>query len=121
MDKLRHWDLLCIATWNKSKFPKNTATMQLRKLAGEIDEWKEAKTRKHRLEELADVYIASAGLTRFGIIGKIGSFICFLMQVLDAQGEKQGELQYAVDVKMRENVERTFDENMQHVPQICKR
>lgn len=118
MDKLRHWDLLCIATWNKSKFPENTATMQRRKLAGEIEEFKQAANVKEKLAELADCYIASAGLTRFGgSSGAIGAFICDVLQRID----DTGKLAYAVDVKMRENVERTFDENMQHVPQICKR
>lgn len=121
MVKLRHWDLLCIATWNKSKFPRNTTQGQLRKIVGEIKEWRDAVGSQHKLEELADVYIASAGLTRFGELGNIGSFICQILQVLDSQGMETGRLQYAVDVKMRENVEREFDENMQHVPQICKR
>ena len=121
MDKLRNWDILSIATWNKSKFPQNTIMKQFRKVAGEIGEWKEARTRQHRLEELADIYIASAGLTRFGTLGTIGSFICFLMQIIDGMGMETGTLKYAVNVKMRENVEREFDEQMQHISGAAQR
>lgn len=110
-----YWDVLSIATWNKSRFPQNTATMQRRKLAGEIDEFKQAVTRKDKLAELADCYIASAGLTRFGgSSGAIGAFICDVLERID----DTGELKNAVWYKMLENVERKFDKNMQHIPQI---
>lgn len=112
MQRWHNWTSANIAVWNKSKFPKNSATKQRRKLAGEMQEFKEAITPAHRLEELADVYIASAGLTRFGGNDAIiGNFICSVLESED----KKGKLQYAVGQKMLENIEREFDENMQHI------
>ena len=76
-----NWTSANIAVWNKSKFPNNTVARQRMKLAGEITEFNEAITPEHKLEELADVYIASAGLTRFGgNDAKIGSFICSFLK-----------------------------------------
>ena len=107
-----YWNVLSIATWNKSKFRNNTATKQRRKLAGEIEEFREAMTGKDKLAELADVYIASAGLTRFGgSSGVIGAFICDVLDRLD----DTGVLKNAVWSKMRINTEREFDENMHHI------
>lgn len=107
-----NWTSANIAVWNKSKFPNNTAARQRMKLAGEITEYNEAVKPEHKLEELADVYIASAGLTRFGgNDAKIGSFICSFLESMD----KKGRLQYAVGKKMLENIERQFDENMHHI------
>ena len=107
-----NWTSANIAVWNKSKFPDNKPLRQLRKVAGEMVEYNEAKTPEHRLEELSDVYIASAGLIRFGgIYAIIGNFICSFLESMD----KKGRLQYAVGKKMLENIERQFDENMHHI------
>ena len=107
-----NWNSANIAVWNKSRFPNNTGDKQLAKLAGEIIEFKQARGRDHKLEELADVFIASAGLTRFGgNYGAVGGFICY---VLNAQDVK-GVLKYAVSQKMLKNIERQFDENMHHI------
>ena len=106
------WTSANIAVWNKSRFPKNTGDKQLAKLAGEIAEFKEAKGRDHKLEELADVFIASAGLTRFGgNYGAVGGFICYVLNIQD----DKGELKNAVSSKMLKNIEREFDENMHHI------
>lgn len=107
-----NWNSANIATWNKARFPNNTGEKQRVKLAGEITEYNEAIKPEHKLEELADVYIASAGLTRFGgNDAKIGSFICSVLEGAD----KKGRLQYAVSQKMLINIERQFDENMHHI------
>lgn len=109
-----NWNSANIAVWNKSKFPDNKPLRQLRKVAGEMVEYSEAKTPEHRLEELADVYIASAGLIRFGgIYAVIGNFICSLLEELDVKGK----LQYAIGKKMLVNIEREFDKKMQHIKQ----
>ena len=114
-----NWTISNIATWNKITFPKFRFIDQLRKLAEEIDEWKKAKDSQHKLEELADVFIASAGLTRFDGMGKIiGSFICYLLQIINAQSDMKDALKYAVNVKMKTNTERKFDEKGHHLPKI---
>ena len=115
---LKHinWTSANIATWNKTTFKNNTVNEQIRRVAEEIREWREAKTKQHKLEELADVFIASSGLTRFGgNIGEIGSFMCYILQVMDSDGDKKGQLKNAVNSKMLINIERTFDERMHHI------
>lgn len=112
MQKWYNWTSANIAVWNKTKFPDNKPLRQLRKVAGEMVEYKEAVTPVRRLEELADVYIASAGLIRFGGIYAIfGNFICSFLEGDD----KKGRLQYAVGQKMLINIERQFDEKMHHI------
>jgi hypothetical protein len=111
-ERFYNWNSANIATWNKARFPNNTGEKQRAKLAGEMIEFKQAVGREHKLEELADVFIASAGLTRFGGHDKIiGAFICF---ILNAQDDK-GLLKYAVNKKMLKNIEREFDEQMHHI------
>lgn len=107
-----NWNSANIANWNKITFPKNTKEKQIRKLESEITEWREAVTRQHKLEELADIFIASAGLTRFS---NIGNFMCYLLQLLDDENKNKHVLHDAVDVKMNINRKRTFDEDMHHI------
>lgn len=112
-----NWNVLNIATWNKTTFPDNNKAKQLRKLESEITEWKEAIAKQHKLEELADIFIASAGLSRFS---NIGGFICRLLQIIDANDatinpDKHISLKDAIDCKMIINRERVFDEKMHHI------
>lgn len=103
MAKWHNWTSANIAVWNKSKFPKNSATKQRRKLAGEMQEFKEAITPAHRLEELADVYIASAALwTRYH------DFNGRLMVEFIERSKKWNEIADAVDCKMDINATRKF-------------
>jgi hypothetical protein len=107
------WNSANIVVWNRVKFPDNTPQKQLAKLSGEIKEWREARGEQRKLEELADIYIATAGLMRFdGIYRDIGSFVCFALIQLDG---KDCRLKDAIDAKMIINRQRDFDENMHHI------
>ena len=107
------WNSANIVVWNRVKFPDNTPQKQLAKLAGEIKEWREAKGEQRKLEELADVFIATAGLMRFdGCYRDIANFFCYVLEQLDC---KDCLLRDAVDAKMIINRTRQFDENMHHI------
>lgn len=102
------WDMQKIQNWNKYRFPLNKESKQLRKVEEEIGEYGMARCRKEKLEELADVYIAFAGLSRFT---KIGKFVCKMFEGY----EGFDELQDAINAKMAKNIRRKFDENMHHI------
>ena len=104
------WDMQKIQNWNKYRFPKNTIVKQRRKVEEEIAEFNDALSRKDKLEELADVYIAFAGLSRFS---SIGAFVCKLFEHMP----DYDMLRQAVDIKMGVNVRRRFDKNMHHIGQ----
>lgn len=104
------WDCERIANWNKYRFPLNRMSKQIRKVEEEISEFKGACKRENRLEELADIYIACAGLSRFTTLG---SFFCKVIEALpDFYTLKQ-----AINSKMVKNNLRTFDEDMHHIPE----
>lgn len=103
-----YWDMTKIANWNKVRFPKNYITMQRRKVEEEIGEFNDAISRKDKLEELADVYIAFAGLSRFS---SIGAFVCKLFEHMP----DYEMLRQTVDWKMGYNVRRKFDKKMHHI------
>ena len=105
------WDMQKIQNWNKYRFPMNKESKQLRKVEEEIGEYGMARCRKEKLEELADVYIAFAGLSRFT---KIGKFVCRMFEGYDGFDE----LQDAINAKMAKNIRRKFDENMHHIEPI---
>lgn len=103
------WDMQKIQNWNKYRFPKNTIVKQRRKVEEEITEYNEAQSRSKKLEELADVYIAFAGFSRFS---KLGEFVCCkLFEKL----EDFDKLKKAIDAKMQINIHREFDKNMHHI------
>lgn len=102
------WNVANIANWNRVKFPDNTESKQLRKIKQEVREFKEANGYNARLEELADVYIALAGLSRFT---QLGDFFCYVFTKM----EGFEKLQKAVNNKMRINVNRQFDKDMHHI------
>ena len=104
------WDCERIANWNKYRFPLNRMTKQIRKIEEEIGEFNGACKRENRLEELADVYIACAGLSRFSTMGE---FFCRIMEALP----DFYELRQAINAKMAKNNQRTFDEDMHHIPE----
>lgn len=108
----KNWDVEKIAKWNKYRFPLNNKTKQMRKIEEEIAEFGRATTRADKLEELADVYIAFAGLSRFT---KIGEFVCRIFEGY----EDFEELQNAVSEKMEINKRRKFDSNMHHVDPVA--
>lgn len=114
-----NWTSANIAVWNKITFPRNNSDKQRGKIASEILEFKEAKGEMAKLAELADVYIASAGLTRFGDNERVlGGFICWLLEQFDRlekDKDKRLSLKDAVNAKMMVNRERMFDENMHHI------
>lgn len=110
--KANYWDMQKIANWNKVRFQKNYITKQRRKVEEEISEFNKAYGKpKQRLEELADVYIAFAGLSRFS---SIGAFVCKLFEKMP----DYEILQKAVDNKMEINIRRKFNKNMHHITEL---
>lgn len=106
--RVNEWTVANIAVWNKIKFPDNTEWKQYRKVKEEVREYKDAVNKNDRLSELADVYIALAGLSRFS---PLGGFVCNVFEQL----EGFEKLKKAVDAKMLKNIRRTFDKGMHHV------
>lgn len=51
--------------WNESVLPGNTIDMQYIKIAEEIKEYQEAKTKAEKEKEAADIFISAIGLLRF--------------------------------------------------------
>lgn len=51
--------------WNESALPDNTIDMQYIKVAEEIKEYREAKTKTEREKEASDIFISAIGLFRF--------------------------------------------------------
>lgn len=102
------WNVVNIANWNRIKFPNNTEQAQYRKLKSEVREYKQAFTKQHKMEELADVYIALAGLSRFS---EVGDVLCYMFE----QTKDFEELKKAINNKMKINVARRFDKKMHHV------
>ena len=105
------WDKDTIAKWNIYRFPLNTKRKQLQKIEEEIAEFDKTMRKEDKLEELADVYIAFAGLSRFS---KTGQFVCRLFE----QMPDFCVLQDAVSRKMEINNKRVFDKNMHHVDEM---
>lgn len=114
-----NWNSANIAVWNKITFPRNNSDKQRGKIASEIMERKEAESEMEKLGEDADIYIACAGLTRFGGIDAIlGNYICSLLEKierLEKDKDRRLSLKDAVNAKMMVNRERIFDENMHHI------
>ena len=102
------WTVANIATWNKTRFPHNTEAGQYKKVKSEVREYKNAHSKEHKLEELADIYIALAGLSRFT---EFGDVMCYVFE----QTKEFEELKKAINNKMKINVTREFDEDMHHV------
>lgn len=109
MTDMKIWDRETIAKWNLYRFPSNTELRQKRKVVGEIKEFHQAKDRDHKLEELADVYISFAGLSRFSVLGE---FVCDLFEQLP---DFEILLKPQINAKMIINNRRRFDRNMQHL------
>ena len=105
---MSNWEREYITKWNCYRFPMNTRYKQMRKVESEIDEWKNALDKSHKLEELADVYISSAGLARFTTIGEL---ICRLFEALP----EFYDLKRVIDAKMEVNDKRRFDKKMHHI------
>ena len=102
------WNVANIENWNRVTFPDNTEQKQYKRVKGEWQEYVEAGTREEKLKELADVYIAFAGLSRFT---GLGSFVCFIMSQISGFEE----LQRYVNEKMDLNTVRKWDEQMHHI------
>ena len=69
------WTKTSIAVWNKEKLRENTTFEQRVKCDKEAAEYFTARGYSQRMEELADFYIANAGLGyRFGL-GEQGTVI----------------------------------------------
>lgn len=104
---MNDWTVDKIIEWNCDKFKKNNQTKQLKKIEEEITEFDEAEEKLEIWLELADVYIAFARLGRFS---KVGGFVCDLFKA----NKNFDKLRKLINLKMEENVTRTFDKNMHH-------
>lgn len=51
--------------WNESALPDNTINMQYIKVAEEIKEYQDTKTKAEKEKEAADIFISAIGLLRF--------------------------------------------------------
>lgn len=51
--------------WNESALPDNTIDMQYVKVAEEIKEYQDAKTKAEKEKEASDIFISAIGLLRF--------------------------------------------------------
>lgn len=51
--------------WNETVLPENNIDMQYIKIAEEIKEYQEAKTKSEREKEASDIFISAVGLLRF--------------------------------------------------------
>jgi hypothetical protein len=110
--EIKNWDRETITKWNKYRFPLNSQNKQIRKVEEEIAEFNREVKRDRKLEELADVYIAFAGLARFT---SIGAFACKLFE----QMPDFSMLHDAVKAKMIVNNKRVFDKNMHHIEDMA--
>lgn len=104
----KNWDQDKIRKWNMYRFPTNKTLDQIKKIEGEIKEFKTAVGYGNKQEELADVYIACAGLSRFS---SLGSFVC---DVFESMPDFY-KLQSIINLKMEINSLRKFDEDMHHI------
>lgn len=97
------WNINTIANWNKKTFPVNNTRGQRIKCMLEAKEYLKAKSHADRIEELADFFIANAGLGgRFN--DESGLLVCELIKDLDYWPE----VNTAVQKKMQVNVGRTW-------------
>lgn len=51
--------------WNENTLPENNIYMQYLKIAEEVEEYKQAKTKNEQEKEAADIFISVIGLLRF--------------------------------------------------------
>ena len=97
------WTKTSIAVWNKEKLRENTTFEQRVKCDKEAAEYFTARGYSQRMEELADFYIANAGLGyRFG--SAAGKLVCRLIE--DSPWWR--EVNEVIQQKMEINQNRTF-------------
>lgn len=97
------WTIKSISRWNKETFPDETTKGQRIKCMKEAKEYFYAETYKERIGELADFFIANAGLGgRFG--DESGLLVCDIMKEL----RNWYEINEAVQEKMEINLTRKW-------------
>lgn len=97
------WNKTSIAVWNKKFFRENSAFEQRVKCDREAEEYLSSPNYIKRMEELADFYIANAGLGyRFGCAS--GKLVCRLLE----DSPWWNDVNEAIQQKMEINQARKF-------------
>jgi hypothetical protein len=113
------WNLRTIGLWNKATFPYETVRGQRLKCSSEAREYFNAKTYNERIEELADFYIANAGLDgRFNEDG--GRLVCELMRDLPNWDEINEAVQNKMEINLTRTWEKTNTGEHRHVSEKAK-
>ena len=108
------WNIDSIGRWNKRTFPNNTTRCQRIKCMNEAKEYYKANTYRSRIEELADFYIANAGLYgRFS--DESGMLICELMKDLDYWDEINNAVQEKMQINLSRKWYKTTQGEWRHV------
>lgn len=99
-----YWTRKTIGEWNRKTFEKNSVRGQRMKKISEAKEYYAAKTRKEKIRELVDYYIANAGLAeRYG--DEDGMLVCELIE----RSRFWPEINEEVQKKMFINLERKWN------------
>ncbi len=111
------WNIKSIGIWNKETFPDETTAGQRMKAKKEAAEYLAAQSYERRIQELADFYIANAGLaSRFGDEG--GNLVCLLIRDLPYWGEVNKEVQSKMEINQKREWERVYGE-YRHIEEGC--
>lgn len=106
--------ILSIAAWHEATFPNATEEAQKDKFLDEEREFLSATTPSEAMLELADMFIAAAGLTRWDIMGSVER-ISAVIDLAKKYNYQIAEFWAAVDYKMKINRGRTWNfENGQY-------
>lgn len=108
------WNLRTIGLWNKETFPDENIRGQRLKCSREASEYFNAKTYNERIGELADFYIANAGLDgRFNEDG--GRLVCELMRDLPNWDEINEAVQTKMEINLGRKWHKTHTGEWRHV------
>lgn len=97
-----------IQEWHKKTFPMATFEGQVEKIKEEFIEFVTAKDVRHKLEELADMYIVGCGIGRFSWFSS-SHIISLVMKLGASEDFTMKEFIDAVETKMRVNMSRKWD------------
>lgn len=67
--------------WNKAKLPNNTLEMQIKKVGEEFNEFINTSDKEDGMKELADIFIAIAGIGRFSIEKYFAGLLSFFAEL----------------------------------------
>ena len=108
------WNIDSIGKWNKKTFPQNTTRGQRIKCKHEAEEYFKASTHPERIDELADFYIANAGLYgRFS--DESGRLVCELIKDLFYWPEVNTAVQKKMQINLKRKWYKTHHGEWRHV------